>query len=118
MCRRRQSGAGLRDAYVPGRLEVVHTDPTVVLDGAHNPEAASTLISTIEAEFDYDRLILVMGMVQGHSVEGVVGILVPTLISSSQPPPRPHVRCLRRRLPWPRMGWSQRRRSWNPWQRR
>lgn len=83
--------AGLRDAYMPGRLEVVHTNPTVVLDGAHNSAAASTLISTIEAEFEYERLILVMGMVQGHSVEEVVGILVPhadVLIATAASTPR------------------------------
>jgi len=83
--------SGLRDAYMPGRLEVVHADPTVVLDGAHNQAAASMLISTIEAEFEYDRLILVMGMVQGHSIGDVVGILVPhadILIATAASTPR------------------------------
>lgn len=83
--------SGLRDAYMPGRLEVVHSRPTVVLDGAHNQAAASTLASTIRAEFEYDRLILVMGMVQGHSIADVVGILATladVLIATAASTPR------------------------------
>lgn len=83
--------SGLRDAYMPGRLEVVHRNPTVVLDGAHNLAAAATLAATIKAEFEYDRLILVMGMVQGHSIGDVVGVLAPLadiLIATAASTPR------------------------------
>ncbi len=82
---------GLRDAYMPGRLEVVRTAPTVVLDGAHNLSAAATLASAVEAQFDYDRLILVMGMVKGHSIDDVVGVLSPladVFIATSPSGPR------------------------------
>ncbi len=34
---------GLRTVRWPGRMEVVHQNPTVVLDGAHNPAAARCL---------------------------------------------------------------------------
>jgi dihydrofolate synthase / folylpolyglutamate synthase len=34
---------GLDQARVPGRMEVISTDPLVVLDGAHNPAAAHEL---------------------------------------------------------------------------
>ena len=83
--------SGLRDAYMPARLEVVRTNPTVILDGAHNQSAASTLRGTIEAEFKYDRLILVMGMVRGHSIADVVDTLAPSadvLIATAAANPR------------------------------
>ncbi len=36
---------------LPGRVEVVGREPLVILDGAHNPQAAQALRSTIEASF-------------------------------------------------------------------
>lgn len=69
--------AGLRVASMPGRLEVIRREPGVVLDGAHNPAAAAALLAAARAQFEYERLILVMGMVKGHAVEDVVGILAP-----------------------------------------
>jgi dihydropteroate synthase len=51
---------GLRNAHWPGRFEVVEREPTVVLDGAHNPGACRELSRTL-AEFPYDELHLVFG---------------------------------------------------------
>jgi dihydropteroate synthase len=51
---------GLRTAHWPGRFEIVGRDPLVVLDGAHNPAACARLADTL-AEFDHDRLHLVVG---------------------------------------------------------
>ncbi|MFT4889440.1 MAG: dihydropteroate synthase [Halobacteriales archaeon] len=52
---------GLRKAYWPGRMEVMGTDPLVILDGAHNPGAAAALARTLE-EFEYDDLHLAVGI--------------------------------------------------------
>ena len=41
--------AGLR---LPGRFEVVHRAPLVVLDGAHNPDGARAAAATLADEFD------------------------------------------------------------------
>jgi len=69
--------SGLETAFLPGRLETLREKPTLVLDGAHNPDAARNLAEALREWFKYDRLILVMGMVKGHSVEEVVEILAP-----------------------------------------
>jgi len=69
--------AGLETAYLPGRMEVIRSCPTVVLDGAHNPAAAAQLADELLNNFEYENLTLVMGMVSGHSIEGVVGTLAP-----------------------------------------
>ncbi|KAB1196685.1 MULTISPECIES: dihydropteroate synthase [Haloferax] len=51
---------GLRNAHWPGRFEVMSTDPMVVLDGAHNPDACRQ-VATVLDEFDDDDLHLVYG---------------------------------------------------------
>lgn len=68
---------GLRRAYLPGRLEVLRENPTVVIDGAHNPAGAAQLAGALADEFNYQKLILVIGMLSTHPAEGVVGRLAP-----------------------------------------
>ncbi|ESP89378.1 dihydropteroate synthase [Candidatus Halobonum tyrrellensis] len=51
---------GLRSAHWPGRFEVIETEPFVVLDGAHNPDACATLAAALD-ELDFDSLHLVFG---------------------------------------------------------
>lgn len=68
---------GLESAYIPGRLEVLQKEPLLVIDGAHNLDGARQVASALKNHFHYDRLILVMGMVSGHSIENVIGTLAP-----------------------------------------
>ena len=69
--------AGVANAYVPGRLEVIRKEPLVVIDAAHNEDAARALAQAVTQDFKYDRLILVIGMLSTHAPEGVVGALAP-----------------------------------------
>ncbi len=69
--------SGLESAYLPGRLEVLRKDPTLLIDGAHNLEGARNLAKALRNLFTFDNLVLVMGMASGHSVEDVVGTLAP-----------------------------------------
>lgn len=73
----RAVSAGIANAYIPGRLEVLQDRPTLVIDGAHNPDAARKLAKAIEDTFHFDRLILVIGMLGNHSAEGVLAQLAP-----------------------------------------
>lgn len=82
---------GLETAYMPGRLEVLQTAPMLVIDAAHNLDGARQLADSIRKSFEYDRLILVMGMVKGHSPENAVGFLAPLadeFIATSPDSPR------------------------------
>jgi folylpolyglutamate synthase/dihydropteroate synthase len=63
--------AALGAATAPGRLEVVRRRPLVVLDGAHNPDAAVALMVTLREAFTWDRLHLVMAMFEDKDVEAV-----------------------------------------------
>ncbi|MFB6086188.1 MAG: dihydropteroate synthase [Halodesulfurarchaeum sp.] len=51
---------GLRKAEWPGRFDVMERDPTVLLDGAHNPDACKQLGAVLE-DLEYDHLHLVFG---------------------------------------------------------
>ncbi|MHB0999673.1 MAG: bifunctional folylpolyglutamate synthase/dihydrofolate synthase [Armatimonadota bacterium] len=68
---------GLESAYIPGRLEVLSKNPALIIDGAHNQDGALKLAESLLNWFKYDKLILVMGMVSGHSIDNVVSILAP-----------------------------------------
>jgi dihydrofolate synthase/folylpolyglutamate synthase len=69
--------AGIANAYIPGRLEIIQDRPTVVLDGAHNPDAARALASSIKDLFDHRRLILVVGMLSTHPARPFLEQLAP-----------------------------------------
>ena len=68
---------GLRDVQWPGRLEVVMESPTVLLDGAHNPDAAKRLKEAILEEFTYERLLLALGIMNDKDYRRIISILVP-----------------------------------------
>jgi dihydrofolate synthase / folylpolyglutamate synthase len=57
---------------VPGRLEIVRRDPTVLLDGAHNPHGAAAAAQAIEEAFDFRTLIAVLGVLEDKDVDGIV----------------------------------------------
>jgi dihydrofolate synthase/folylpolyglutamate synthase len=61
---------------VPGRMEVVRRGPLVVLDGAHNPSAARALADAMRSSFQWQRLWLVVSVMQDKDVDGVVKPLV------------------------------------------
>jgi dihydrofolate synthase / folylpolyglutamate synthase len=66
----REALASLR---LPGRFEVVHRGPLLVLDSAHNPDGARTTAQTLADEFVIDgRRRWVLGMLGGRDVDEVV----------------------------------------------
>lgn len=68
---------GIADAYIPGRLEIVKKEPLLVIDGAHNQDAARRLALTLRKTFNYEKLILVIGMLNTHSPEDVLSNIAP-----------------------------------------
>ncbi|MET9380458.1 folylpolyglutamate synthase/dihydrofolate synthase family protein [Streptomyces sp. NPDC002928] len=61
----------------PGRLEIVRTSPTVVLDAAHNPAGARVTAEAIEEAFDFSRLIGVVGASGDKNVRGLLEAFEP-----------------------------------------
>ncbi|MFD6278428.1 bifunctional folylpolyglutamate synthase/dihydrofolate synthase [Streptomyces sp. NPDC060209] len=61
----------------PGRLEVVRSSPTVVLDAAHNPAGALAASEGISEAFSFSRLIGVVGASEGKDVRGLLEAFEP-----------------------------------------
>jgi dihydrofolate synthase / folylpolyglutamate synthase len=68
---------GLEKTEWPGRMQVVATDPLIVVDGAHNPAAIRALARAVESGFTYRRLILIIGMMQDKDIPGLLRGIVP-----------------------------------------
>jgi dihydrofolate synthase/folylpolyglutamate synthase len=59
--------AGFGGVRVPGRFEIVHRDPTVALDAAHNLDGAAACRATLHEEFTLlGALVLVVGFLDGR----------------------------------------------------
>jgi len=69
--------AGVARARVPGRLEVVREDPTVIVDAAHNPHAAAALAAGMRESFRFRDVILVVACLDDKDVEGILAALGP-----------------------------------------
>ena len=69
--------AGFAAVTSPGRCEVVHRDPTILLDAAHNPHGAKALAATISNEFTFDEIIGVVAAFGDKDVRGILLELEP-----------------------------------------
>ena len=67
--------AGLSGVHWEGRLEVLHEDPPVVIDGAHNPAGIGTLCRALAEGFSYRRLIVVFGVLRDKEYRRMMGKL-------------------------------------------
>ncbi|MEX0953221.1 MAG: cyanophycin synthetase [Nitriliruptoraceae bacterium] len=66
---------GFAAVEVPGRLEVVHREPTIVLDGAHNPLGARAVAAALEESFGFRELVLVVACLEEKDVVGILSEL-------------------------------------------
>jgi dihydrofolate synthase/folylpolyglutamate synthase len=71
--------AGFAAVTSPGRCEVVHRDPTILLDAAHNPHGAKALAETIANEFTFDEVIGVVAAFGDKDVRGILLALEPIM---------------------------------------
>jgi dihydrofolate synthase/folylpolyglutamate synthase len=68
---------GIAAAFNPGRMEIISKEPTILLDGAHNPVGMEMLKMTLLEDFDYDRLILILGILRDKDIEKMLNTIVP-----------------------------------------
>ncbi len=71
--------AGFARVSSPGRLEVVRTSPTVVLDAAHNPAGARATAAAITEGFAFGRLVGVFAAMNDKDARGMLEALEPVL---------------------------------------
>jgi dihydrofolate synthase/folylpolyglutamate synthase len=63
----------------PGRLEPVRSAPTVLLDAAHNPLGAEVLAVALGEEFDFRKLVAVVGVMADKDAHGILAALEPVV---------------------------------------
>ena len=68
---------GLASATSPGRLEVLRSSPTVLVDAAHNPHGVAALVEAVEEVFGLRHLVAVTAVMADKDVEGVLAELEP-----------------------------------------
>ena len=71
---------GLLEIEWPGRFQIVHKKPMVIIDGAHNENAAVRLKETIELELTQEQrenLILIMGVLKDKEYVKVASLICP-----------------------------------------
>jgi len=62
---------GFYNTIWPGRCEVVSRRPFIVLDGAQNIASAQALKKAIKENFQYKRLILILGISKDKDIKGI-----------------------------------------------
>lgn len=56
----------------PGRLEVVRTAPTIVVDAAHNPDGIKATAAALHEAFTFTRLVPVIGVLKEKDAEEIL----------------------------------------------
>ncbi len=70
---------GFAQVESPGRLERLRSAPTVFIDAAHNPHGAAALGAALDRDFDFRRLIGVIGVLGDKDARGILESLEPYL---------------------------------------
>ena len=68
---------GLASVTSPGRLQLIATEPTVLVDAAHNPHGAAALAEALGEYFAFDELAIVIGVLEDKDAAGIVAALAP-----------------------------------------
>lgn len=68
---------GIAETYWPGRMEKIQRDPTIFIDGAHNPEGVVKLRESIESLFPEGNLTLVVGMMKDKDYMRMIEEILP-----------------------------------------
>ncbi len=69
--------AGMEKAIWPGRAELLRQEPTVIVDGAHNPQGFEALMETMELLFPGKKLNIVLGVLADKDFNAGIDIAIP-----------------------------------------
>lgn len=70
---------GLQEAQLPGRYQVIGRDPVMVLDVAHNTQAAAALAENLGDMFCHGQTIAIFSMLADKQIAEVVKIMSPRI---------------------------------------
>ena len=71
--------AGFANVTSPGRCEVIHRDPTIILDAAHNPHGAKAIAETLQTEFTFDDVTGIVALMADKDALGILQALEPVM---------------------------------------
>lgn len=72
---------GLESTVVKARTQYVPGDPTMLIDGAHNPAAISMLCKTLGSLFKSKKKVLLFACMQDKDYDAMIEILAPHFLS-------------------------------------
>ena len=71
--------AAFANVTSPGRCEIIHRDPTIILDAAHNPHGAKAIAETIQSEFTFDDVTGIVALMADKDALGILQALEPIM---------------------------------------
>ncbi len=71
--------AGFGSASSPGRLEVVRSSPTVIVDAAHNPAGMAATVAALGDGFAFTHLVAVIACLADKDVRTMLELLEPAV---------------------------------------
>ena len=66
---------GLKNSSIPGRMEILQTDPMVLLDGAHNPDKMASASQAVNNLFCDKERIVVLSLKEGKAARDILPYL-------------------------------------------
>jgi len=70
-----KAAEGLKNIFLPGRMEIICEDPRIMIDAAHNAESVKALIYAIGQNIPYDSMVVIFGCNSDKDVEGMLRTL-------------------------------------------
>ena len=65
-------GAGFASVTSPGRVEILRSAPTVIVDAAHNPAGMKVLADTLDEAFDFTDVVAVLAIFKDKDPHGIL----------------------------------------------
>ena len=69
--------SGFQQAACDARVEIVSTDPTIIVDAAHNVASVEALVRVLQSTYANRRRLLLLGATKGKDVPGMLRLLLP-----------------------------------------
>jgi dihydrofolate synthase / folylpolyglutamate synthase len=63
---------GLAKARLPGRMEIIHDSPRILVDGAHNAASVEALMRAIGQNIPYDSMVVIFGSRTDKDIRGML----------------------------------------------
>ena len=63
---------GLAGVYIPGRMELIHDSPRILVDGAHNAASVQALMRGVGQHIPYDSMVMIFGCAVDKDIAGMM----------------------------------------------